>query len=156
MATAELNDDFRDMFSCLEEAGVEYVVVGAHALAAHGVPRATGDIDILIRPSADNAQRVMKALEHFGAPIVSHGVNAADFERPGNVYQVGLPPRRIDLLTEISGVTIDEAFSTRMFAKVGPLSLPMLGREALLRNKRAAGRPKDLADVLELERTSNR
>lgn len=152
----ELNDDFRDMFACLEEAQVEYIVVGAHALAAHGIPRATGDIDILVRPSAENSIRVMSALERFGAPVRSHGVTAADFARPGNVYQIGLPPRRIDLLTEISGVPTERVFATRMIAQVGSLSLPFIGREALLENKRAAGRPKDLADVMELERAAQR
>jgi len=148
----ELNDDFRDMFECLEDAQVEYVVVGAHALAAHGFPRATGDIDILVRPSVENAVRVMAALERFGTPVRSHGVTGADFTNPGNVYQIGLPPRRIDLLTEISGVATERVFATRMIAQVGSLSLPMIGREALLENKRASGRPKDLADVAELER----
>lgn len=152
MTVAELNDDFRDMFTCLIEQGVDYVVVGAHALAMHGIPRATGDIDILVRPSADNAARVVRALERFGAPLEAHGIAASDFEREGNVYQVGLPPRRIDLLTSITGVDIEDAFRTRVEASVGALRLQFIGRAALLQNKRATDRPKDRADVIELEK----
>lgn len=106
----ELNEDFADMLHCLGEAGVEFVIVGAHALAAHGIARATGDIDIFVKPSAENAERVLAALTAFGAPLDSHGIAPADFARPGLVYQIGLPPRRIDLLTEISGVSFDEAW----------------------------------------------
>jgi hypothetical protein len=144
---AELNEDFRDMLACLGAARVEFVIVGAHALAAHGLPRATGDIDVLVRPSAENAARVMEALAAFGAPTEAHGIRAADFEIPGQVYQLGVPPRRIDLLTAIDGVTFEDAFASRIEAAVGGLVLPFLGRNALIANKRAAGRPKDLVDV---------
>ena len=147
---AELNEDFRDMLMCLADAEVEFVIVGAHALAAHGLPRATGDIDVLVRPTADNAARVIQALLAFGAPAAAHGVTADDFARPGQVYQLGLPPRRIDLLTSIDGVTFEEAFDTRMEARVSGLVLPFLSRDALIANKRAAGRPKDLADLAAL------
>jgi hypothetical protein len=147
---AELNEDFRDMLACLGDANVEFVIVGAHALAAHGLPRATGDIDVLVRPSAENAERVMRALMAFGAPTEAHGIVAADFEKPGQVYQLGIPPRRIDLLTGVDGVTFDEAFDTRIEARVGGLVLPFLGRDALIANKRAAGRPKDLVDLQSL------
>lgn len=154
MTTSEpqLNDDFRDMFACLLEAEVEFIVVGAHALAVHGYPRSTGDLDILVRPSADNSLRVMDALEAFGAPTAAHGVSSRDFAARGAVYQIGLPPRRIDLLTEISGVEFDEARGSQVVVRVGDFELPFLGRESLISNKRAAGRPKDLADAEELER----
>ena len=92
------------MLLCLQRASVEFVLVGAHALAAHGIARATGDIDIFVRPSPDNAVRVVQALVDFGAPIAAHNIGTHDFTVPGTVYQIGLPPRRIDLLTEISGV----------------------------------------------------
>ena len=144
---AELNEDFRDMLACLGDAGVEFVIVGAHALAAHGLPRATGDIDVLVRPSAENAERVMQALAAFGAPTEAHGIQAADFEKAGQVYQLGTAPRRIDLLTAIDGVTFDDAFRTRIEAPVSGLVLPFLGRDMLIANKRAAGRPKDLVDL---------
>ena len=106
MTTLEgLNSDFRDLLILLVDNGVEFVVVGAYAVAFHGAPRASGDIDLFVRSSPENAERVFDALTTFGAPLVSAGVVAADFARPGAVYQFGLPPRRIDILTEISGVT---------------------------------------------------
>lgn len=91
------------MLLCLQRASVEFVLVGAHALAAHGIARATGDIDIFVRPSPDNAVRVVQALVDFGVPIAAHNIGTHDFTVPGTVHQIGLPPRRIDLLTEISG-----------------------------------------------------
>jgi hypothetical protein len=148
-----LNDDFADMLKVLADQAVDFVIVGAHALAAHGLPRATGDIDILVRPDPSNAARVLKALQAFGAPIASHGLTQADFERAGTVYQIGLPPRRIDLLTEITGVTFDEAWQSRMQVQLGGRTVAILGRQALLTNKRATGRDKDLADVRWLEKT---
>ncbi len=151
-----LNEDFEDLLRELDRAGVEFVVVGAHALAAHGLPRATGDLDVLVRPDPANAPRVLSALRAFGAPLATHSVGLEDFLRPGVVYQLGLPPRRIDLLTEISGVTFEEAWAGRLHVTVGELRLPVLGRDELLRNKRAAGRKKDLADVEALERAARR
>lgn len=148
-----LNEDFADMLAALADAGVEFLVIGAHAMAAHGYVRATGDIDIFVRPERGNAARVLEALRTFGAPLESHGVTQADFEKPGNVYQIGLPPRRIDLLTEISGVTFEEAWQSRMEAQLGGRTVAVIGREALLRNKRATGRDKDLLDARWLDRT---
>lgn len=148
----ELNPDFRDVLLTLAAEGVEFVVVGAHALALHGVPRATGDLDILVRPSADNAERVWRALTTFGAPLAAAGVRVEDFALPGIVYQIGLPPSRIDVLTEISGVTFDEAWSSREDGTLEGRTVHFLGRDALVRNKQATGRPKDLADVARLRR----
>jgi len=150
--TPDFNDDFRDLLACLRDAQVDYVIVGAHALAAHQLPRATGDLDVLVRPSDDNATRVYRALAAFGAPLTAHGVRSADFATPGTVYQLGLPPRRIDVLTSISGVTFDEAWAGRLEVELHGERMPVLGRDELIRNKRAAGRPKDLADVHALER----
>ncbi len=146
-----LFDDTLDLLDALDEAGAQFIVVGAHALAAHGILRATGDFDLLVNATADNARRVIRALETFGAPLAAHGVREEDFARPGAVYQLGLPPRRIDLLTRISGVGFDEAWATRLEVVTDGRRLPILGREALLQNKRASGRPKDLLDVLALE-----
>lgn len=151
MSKAELNEDFVDMLDALLQEQVEFLLVGAHALAAHGLPRATGDIDIFVRPSADNALRVMKALARFGAPTAAHGIHASDFEAPGNVYQIGLPPRRIDLLTEISGVPFDEAVANAVTVQVAGHEIPVIGRNELIRNKRAAARDKDLLDAEALE-----
>jgi len=146
-----LNADFSDLLAAFSTAGVEYVIIGAHALAAHGIPRATGDLDCFVRPSHENAKRLIQALRSFGAPLEQHGITSADFERPGSVYQMGLPPRRIDLLTEISGVDFEEAWTGRVSLELDGLVLPVIGRTALLRNKRASGRPKDLIDVASLE-----
>jgi hypothetical protein len=124
---------------------VDYLLVGAYAVAVHGYPRATGDIDLYVRPSADNARRVMAALAEFGAPL--QGVGAVDFETPGIIYQVGVAPSRIDLLTAIDGVSWDEAWASHRVQDVAGLSVPVIGLEALLKNKKASGRPKDLADL---------
>jgi hypothetical protein len=144
---AELNDDFLDMLRCLIEARVDFVIVGAHALAAHGHPRATGDLDVLVE---ENARRVIQALVRFGAPLAAHGVSQADFEVTDNVYQIGLPPRRIDVLTSITGVSYEEARASRLVVEALGMKLPILGRDAFIENKRATGRPKDLADVAAL------
>jgi hypothetical protein len=149
------NDDFLDMLGALLEAGVEFVVVGAHAMAVHGVPRATGDLDIVVRPSPENAERVLVALATFGAPVAAHGVAAADFGSPGTVYQLGLPPRRIDLLTSLSGVPFEMAWESRVFVEAGGLRVPFLGRDALRRNKQATGRDKDLLDLRLLDGTAD-
>lgn len=146
-ATAGFNEDFLDMLRALVEAGAKFVVVGAHAMAVHGVPRATGDLDLLVRPTTENAARVVEALRAFGAPIETHDVERTDFERPGSVYQVGQPPRRIDLLTEVSGVAFEDAWASRVAVEVAGMSIPFLGLDALRRNKRAAGREKDLLDL---------
>jgi len=147
-----LNEDFRDVVTLFADAGVEFVIVGAYALGFHGAPRASGDIDLFVRPSAENAERVFAALTKFGAPLAAHGVIANDFAQPGNVYQVGLPPRRIDVLTQISGVSFDEAWSSRVTADVEGREVSVIGRAAFLANKRAAGRSKDLADADRLEK----
>jgi hypothetical protein len=147
----DLNADFKDLLVCFGREGVEYVLVGAYALAFHGAPRATGDIDVFVRATAANAERTWRALMAFGAPLAAAGVQARDFATPGLVYQIGLPPRRIDVLTEISGVSFDEAWESRVLADLDGLPVPFLGREALIANKRASGRLKDLADVERLE-----
>lgn len=145
------NDDFLDMFRALVESGTEFVVVGAHALAVHGVPRSTGDLDVLVRPTPENAERVLAALAAFGAPVQAHGVTRADFEAPDNVYQVGLPPRRIDLMTGLSGVGFEEAWESRVEIDIADMRIPFLGLESLRRNKQATGRNRDLLDLRLLE-----
>lgn len=147
-----LNKNFKDMLSALSAAGVEFLVVGAHAMAAHGIPRATGDIDLWVRPTKENAERVWLALERFGAPRSS--LSQDDFITPDTVYQIGVPPERIDILTSIDGVLFDEAWQSRIQLIVEGITVAYLGREQLLKNKRACGRPKDLADVAWLEQQS--
>jgi hypothetical protein len=147
MTSEGLNEDFLDMLDALRDAEVEFLVVGAHAMAAHGVARATGDIDLFVRANRENADRIIRALQAFGAPLKQHGVSADDFEAPDVVYQIGLPPRRIDLLTSISGVSFDEAWASRTEHRVHGRSVAFLGRAMLVQNKRATGREKDLVDV---------
>jgi len=146
-----LNEDFRDLLIELLDGEARFLVVGAHAMAVHGVPRATGDMDVWISPEPSNAERVWAALQRFGAPIEQLGVTLEDLRTPGMVVQIGQPPRRIDLLTDLSGLDFDEAWSNRTMHSFGPREVPFLGREDLIRNKRASGRPKDLADLDVLE-----
>jgi hypothetical protein len=152
MTLEGLNEDFRDLLVLLADTEVEFVIVGAYALAFHGAPRASGDIDLFVRPTPENAARLLNALARFGAPLEAAGVTAADFSRPGAVYQLGLPPRRIDLLTVISGVSFDEAWASRVAADVEGRTIAFIGRAELLRNKEAAGRPQDIADVARLRK----
>ncbi|MCG3163727.1 MAG: hypothetical protein JMDDDDMK_05172 [Acidobacteria bacterium] len=144
-----LNPDFRDMLSAFCDEQVEFMVVGAYALAAHGLPRATGDIDLWIGRSDENARRVWLAIAKFGAPL--SGLTLEDLKAPGTVFQIGLPPRRIDILTAIDGVEFDDAWPERIEVEIEGLKIPIIGRDHLLRNKKAAGRLKDKADVAWLE-----
>jgi hypothetical protein len=144
-----MNPDFVEMLSALRDAGAEYLVVGAHALAAHGRPRATGDLDLWVRPTAENARRVHAALRAFGAPLTDLTVD--DLAAPDVVFQIGVEPARIDILTSVSGLEFGDAWPGRARVRIAHLDVPVIGREALIRNKRAAGRPRDLADLAELE-----
>lgn len=125
------------------------MVVGAYALAAHGLPRATGDIDIWIRCSPQNARRTWRALERFKAPRSE--LTIEDLQTPDVVFQIGVVPRRIDILTSIDGVEFDEAWPDREEVEVDGQRLPVIGRAHLLQNKRAMQRPQDVADVARLE-----
>ena len=142
-----MNEDFRDLLASLLEAGVRFLVVGAHAMAVHGVPRATGDLDVWVAPDSEDAGRVWAALARFGAPMAARGRAREDLTRPDQVIQIGLPPRRIDLLTAISGVGFEEAWANRLTHEVASLAVPFIGRVALVQNKQATGRAKDLADL---------
>jgi hypothetical protein len=144
-----LNTNFRDMLSALNDAGAEYLLIGAYALATYGPARATGDMDIWVRPTKENAERVWAALEKFGAP--RRKLTLEDLHAPENVYQIGVAPNRIDILTSITAVDFDEAWQHRNQARINGLSVTVIGREQLLRNKLAVGRPKDLADAAWLQ-----
>lgn len=139
--------DFRDFLSALNRADVRFLVVGAHALAAHGVPRVTGDLDVWVEPTADNAGRVSKAMAAFGAPLTELGIDSGDFLRIDQVVQLGLPPYRIDILTSISGVTFADAWRERLAGTLFKVPVCFLGRESFITNKRATGREKDLRDI---------
>ncbi len=145
-----LNPDFKDMLSCLKDEGVDFIVVGAYALAAHGFPRATGDIDIWVGSSADNARKVMAALMKFGAP--TSDISEEDFSSPNMVVQIGVEPCRIDLLTNISGVEFDEAWGHKVGITVDDLEVYVLSKSDLLKNKLASGRDKDRGDIAWLEK----
>jgi hypothetical protein len=144
-----LNPDFRDILFAFSEEKVDYMVVGAYALAFHGFPRATGDIDLWIRCSDDNAERVWRALGRFGAPLFD--LTLDDLKTPGMVFQIGLAPFRIDILTSIGGVEFAEAQADRKEVEIVGLNVPVIGRAHLLLSKKAAARPKDLADIAWLE-----
>ena len=140
-------DDFGDVLREFVAHQVIFLVVGAHALAVHGIPRATGDLDVLVQANPANAERVVAALASFGAPIDDLGISRDDFVRPDVVAQLGLPPYRIDILTSISGVEFDAAWEDRVDGNVAGVNVPVLGRASFRKNKRASGRPKDLADL---------
>lgn len=140
-----MNRDFVEMLSALSAAGARFLIVGAHALAAHGAPRATGDLDIWIRATPDNAARVLDALRRFGAALFDLTID--DLSKPDTVFQIGLPPSRIDILSSISGVDFDHAWSNRLQITIGDLEIGVIGREDFIANKTAVGRPKDLLDL---------
>lgn len=144
-----MNHDFAEMLRLLAAVGVEFLVVGGYAVAGHGVPRATGDIDLWIRPTEANSLRLWKVLEAFGAP--RSRLSPRSFTEPDVVYQIGLPPSRIAFLTTIDGVEFDAAWPERVRCIVGDVEFPILSLRHLLENKRTTGRPQDLADVARLE-----
>lgn len=143
-----MNRDFVEMLDALSDSEVEFLVVGAHALAFHGVPRATGDLDIWIRSTPENARRAYAALSSFGAPLAD--LREEDLATPEQVFQIGVPPSRIDILTSLSGIEFDTAWPRRSLVQIAGRAIPVLGREDLIQNKRATGRPQDLADVARL------
>ena len=141
----ELQPDYRDLLVLLNAHSVEFIIVGGYALAFHGAPRFTGDLDILIRANPENADRVMRALEEFG--FGSTGLTAKDFLSPDKVVQLGVPPVRVDILTSLTGVAWEEAFSGRVASKYGDVPVYFMGRKQFVVNKRALGRKRDLADL---------
>jgi predicted nucleotidyltransferase len=146
---AVLNPDFRDILSAFIDQGVEFLVVGGYAMAAHRLPRATKDLDLWIRPAADNAARVLRALDAFGAP--RHGLTAADLEAAGTIYQVGVPPNRVDVITTVEGIDFAGAWEDRLEVEIDGIRIPVIGRRDLIANKRTVRRPQDLVDADLLE-----
>ena len=147
-----MNPDFNDILSAFSEEGVEYLLVGAYALAVHGLPRATGDIDLWIRPSSENAGRAWKALARFGAPLSD--LTQKDLEEKGVVFQIGVPPRRIDILTSIEAVEFEDAWQDRAEVDLEGVRVTAIGRLHLIQNKRALDRPQDRADIARLEESN--
>jgi hypothetical protein len=140
-----VSDDWIALLHELSVSEARYLIVGAYAVTFHSRPRATGDLDIWVEPTPENAARVHGALERFGAPL--RDLSEADLKTPGIVFQIGVAPRRIDILTSLTGVAFEDAWRDRVMGRMGDLECPFIGREQLIRNKRALGRPRDLADL---------
>ncbi|MHB2029642.1 MAG: DUF6036 family nucleotidyltransferase [Acidimicrobiales bacterium] len=141
----QLDPDFRDFVELFVANDVRFLIVGGYAVAAHGLPRYTGDLDAWVWVSSENASRVIRSLESFG--FSGLGLTEDDFSQPDRVVQLGYPPYRIDILTSIEGVEFDEAWSRRIVLDLDGILVPFIGRDDLLTNKRVAGRPQDIADV---------
>jgi hypothetical protein len=141
----KVQPDFRELLALFNKHNVEYMIVGGYALAFHGAPRYTGDIDIFVKPDSCNAQYILAALDEFGFGSV--GLTAADFERPNQVVQLGVPPVRVDIITSITGVSWEEACSKWVEGKYGDIPVHYIGRDDFIANKRATNRKKDLADL---------
>ena len=144
-----MSRDYRDLFAELNTHGVDYIVVGSHALAVHGHVRATKDLDVWIRPEASNAPRVLRALASFGAAIGE--LTEKDLAQPGLIFQIGIAPVRIDILTHIDGVQFSDAWNRRVRTRFEDQEVSVLSREDLIANKKASGRTQDLADLEALE-----
>src|SRR5712691_4830320 len=144
-----LSSDLREFLELLNSRGVEYVIVGAHSLAFHGRPRYTGDLDILIRATPENAGKLVDLLNQFG--FADSGFKESHFTESEQMIQLGRVPNRIDLLTSVTGVSTDEAFNSRVATDLDGIPVFILSKDALIRNKRAVGRAQDLADLESLE-----
>jgi hypothetical protein len=144
-----MNQDFVDLLRAFVAHDVRFLIVGAYALALHGRPRATGDMDVWVDPTSENAPRIMRALAAFGAPMET--IAEADFASPGVVYQIGVPPGRIDILTALTGLVFDDAWRGRLRESFGGVDVDFIGRDAFIANKRATGRAKDLGDIEGME-----
>jgi len=145
-----VNPDFRDLFAALNAEGAEYLLVGGYAMAVHDAPRFTKDLDVWVNSTPANAGRVHAALQRFGASLA--GLTLADLATPEIVFQIGLQPNRIDVLTSIDGVTFDEAWPERLPSSYGAEPVPVIGRRHLVQNKRATGRAQDRLDADLLDR----
>ncbi len=144
-----LNEDYRDMLHALSDEKVRFLLVGAYALAAHGYPRATMDIDIWVMPSPQNADAVLRALRRFGAPL--HNLTKEDLQKDGTIFQIGVAPRRIDIITAASGLQFEETYGRSLSVNIEGIEVHIPSIDDLIRNKKALGRTKDLADAEALE-----
>ena len=144
----ELDKDFNEFVELFLEHNVRFLIVGGYALAAHGLPRATGDLDAWVWVNPENAQNIMRALNAFGFQNLS--LTESDFSKEDSIIQLGYPPFRIDILTSIDGVAFDQAWEKKVVVELNGMNVPFIGRDDLIANKKAAGRPQDLADVSRL------
>ncbi|HON80000.1 MAG TPA: hypothetical protein PK544_16035 [Spirochaetota bacterium] len=145
-----LSPDFQDMIECFLEEEVRFIVVGAYAMAVHGYVRATGDIDFFVEPTDENAAKVYNALVRFGAPLA--GIVQQDFSTEGTVFQMGLSPFRIDIITKIEGVSFEEAWHDAVYPEGDVTKVPFLSLQNLIKNKKSTGRDKDTVDARKMER----
>lgn len=150
---SDANQDFKEFVECLRSRQAEFLLIGAHALAAHGYPRFTGDLDVWVRTTPDNLERVRLAIADFGFTVQADGPGA--WLGPNEVFQIGVYPYRIDVLASISGVSFEEAWQTRVPGKFFGIETDFISRDLLIQNKRASGRAKDLGDIEELEGRSS-
>jgi hypothetical protein len=146
------NRDSRDLLAALSARRVRFLIVGGYAVTFHARPRFTKDLDVWVDPTVDNATSVVEALTDFGAQLGAHGVTARDFASEGTIYQIGIPPNRVDLLTAVEGLKSAACWDRRVQARFGDVEVAYVAREDLIANKKAVGRPQDLDDVRELER----
>ena len=147
-----LNKDYKEMLQLLLEEQVDFILVGAYALGAHGYPRATGDIDIWVKSDEVNSKKIYKVLERFGAPLDQ--LNENDFACEGIIFQIGVAPRRIDIITQIDGVTFDEADEDKIIVEAEELKVPVISLDKLIKNKMSTGREKDKLDAKLLKEIS--
>ncbi len=147
--TMKLSRDFSEFIECLNESNVRYLVIGGYAVAHHGHPRYTKDLDVWLEMSPENSTRIIKALEKFG--FATLGLRAEDFLEPDTIIQLGYEPQRIDLLTSAAGIDFATAWENQCLVEVEHLTIRVLGLPQLIKNKQAVGRPQDLADVDALE-----
>ena len=145
-----LNEDYKEMLQILLDNKIKFLVVGAYAMGIYGYPRATGDIDIWVLTSAENSDKIFEALKQFGAPLQQ--INDKTFTEQGIIFQIGIAPRRIDIITQIDGVDFDKAYENRQEVAIENMRIPVISREDLIKNKESTGREKDAFDAKELRR----
>ncbi len=148
-----LNEDYKEMLQLLLEEQVDFMIVGAYALGTHGYPRATGDIDIWVKPNTINSKKLCKALARFGAPLGQ--IQVDEFSTEGIIFQIGVIPRRIDIMTKIDGVTYEEADEDKIIVEIEDLKIPIISLEKFIKNKMATGREKDELDIKVLTKKKN-
>jgi predicted nucleotidyltransferase len=154
MGEHPLNKDYRDMIVCLLQAGVDFMLVGGYAVALHGWPRTTFDIDFWIMANPENAKSILQAIRSFGAPLMD--LTEEDFHKPGMVFQIGTEPQRIDIVSAVDGLEYSDAVKRAVKMNVDGLEIKVISIDDLIANKRASGRPKDIADAVALERIKAR
>ena len=140
-----LNEDYKEMLQILLSADIKFLVVGAYALGIYGFPRATGDFDIWVESSVGNSKKIYKALHKFGAPLTD--IDEKTFSEKGIIFQIGVVPRRIDIITDIDGVNFEESYKTKVIVEIENLKIPFLSKSDLIKNKKSTGREKDRLDV---------